>query len=70
MIEFKMIYIFYDMLCFFKLKVPLQVPLKILVKVRVKVRTWSGQVRSPTPKWDLSYTLKLVSTHHHHTISK
>ena len=50
--------------------VKLKVPLKVLVKVRVKVRTWSGQVRSPTPKWDLSYTLKLVSTHHHHTISK
>ena len=55
-----------------KLKVPLQVPLKVKVKVKVKVRTWSGhgQVRSgqtltptPTQMWDLSYTLKLVSTH-------
>ena len=44
-------------------------------RVKVKVRTWSGHgqdmVRSgltltptPTQKWDLSYTLKLVSTHH------
>ena len=48
-------------------------------KVKVMVRSWSGhgqdmvrsgQVRSgltqtltPTQKWDLSYTLKLVSTH-------
>ena len=52
-------------------------------RVKVKVRTWSGHglVRSgltltptPTQKWDLSYTLKLVfTTHpptHHHTISK
>ena len=56
-----------------KLKVPLQVPLKVKVKVKVKIRTWSGQVISgqtltptPTQMWDLSYTLKLVSTHHHH----
>ena len=59
-----------------KLKVPLKVPLK--VKVKVKVRTWSGhgQARSGqtltptlTQMWDLSYTLKLVSTttHHHHS---
>ena len=54
-----------------KLKVSLQVPLKVKVKVKVKVRTWSDQVRSgqtltPTQMWDLSYTLKVVSTHHHH----
>ena len=41
------------------------------------VRSWSGQVRSgqtptptPTQMWDLSYTLKLVFTTTHHTISK
>ena len=49
------------------------------VKVKVKVRTWSGHgqvmVRSgltltptQTQKWDLSYTLNLVfTTHHHHS---
>ena len=50
-------------------------PTKGRVKVKVKVRTWSGHgqvmVRAgltenltPTQKWDLSYTLKLVFTTH------
>ena len=35
---------------------------------QVLVRSWLGQ--TPTPKWDLSYTLKLVSTHHQTSYGK
>ena len=65
-----------------KLKVPLQVPLKVGSRSRSRsghgqVMVRSGLTLTPTPtqKWDLSYTLKLVFTTHpplttHHTISK
>ena len=61
------------------LKVKVKIKIKVKDKVRTwsgQVRSGqvsSGQIRSgqtqtptPTKKWDLSYTLKLVFTTHHH----